>query len=156
MQPAAGARLAHYEISALLGKGGMGEVWRATDTKLGRDVAIKVLPEEFTRDGERLARFEREARLLASLDHSNIASIYGIEEVDGCRFLVMQLAEGEDLAERLKRGAIPIDEAIAIARQIAEALEAAHEKGIIHRDLKPANIKLGDDGRVSVLDFGLA
>jgi len=134
----------------------MGEVWRAKDTKLGREVAIKVLPEEFTRDAERLARFEREARILASLEHSNIASIYGFEDVDGTRFLAMQLAEGEDLSERLRRGAIPLDEALAIAKQIAEALEAAHDKGVIHRDLKPANIKLGGEGQVKVLDFGLA
>jgi hypothetical protein len=156
MQPAPGSRLGHYEITAAIGKGGMGEVWRGKDTRLGRDVAIKVLPEEFTRDAERLARFEREARILASLEHSNIASIYGFEDVDGTRFLAMQLAEGEDLADRLRRGAIPLEEALAIARQIAEALEAAHDKGVIHRDLKPANIKIGSEGQVKVLDFGLA
>jgi len=156
MSVSAGTRLAHYEITAAIGKGGMGEVWRAKDTKLGRDVAIKVLPEEFTKDAERLARFEREARILASLEHTNIASIYGLEEVDGTRFLAMQLAPGEDLSERLSRGPIPIDEALKIAKQIAEALEAAHEKGVVHRDLKPANIKLGDEGQVKVLDFGLA
>jgi serine/threonine-protein kinase len=151
-----GSRLAHYEVSGLLGAGGMGEVWRAKDTKLGRDVAIKVLPEAFTRDAERLARFEREARVLASVDHTSIASIYGIEEADGQRFLVMQLASGEDLSERIRRGPVPPDDAIAIARQIAEALEAAHEKGIIHRDLKPANVKVDDEGNVTILDFGLA
>ncbi|MGK2858293.1 MAG: protein kinase domain-containing protein [Thermoanaerobaculia bacterium] len=156
MQPGPGTRLAQYELTTAIGKGGMGEVWRATDTKLGREVAIKVLPEEFTRDAERLARFEREARILASLEHSNIASIYGFEDVDGIRFLAMQLAEGEDLSDRVRRGPIPLDESLAIARQLAEALEAAHEKGVIHRDLKPANIKLGSEGQVKVLDFGLA
>jgi Tol biopolymer transport system component len=157
MQIASGTSLAHYEIIELLGKGGMGEVYRAKDTKLGRDVAIKVLPEEFTKDRERLGRFEREARLLAALDHPRIASIYGIEEVDGIRFLVMQLAEGEDLSRKIARsGAIPVDEAIEIAIQIADALEAAHEKGIVHRDLKPANVMVDDEGRVKVLDFGLA
>jgi eukaryotic-like serine/threonine-protein kinase len=151
-----GTRLGSYEVSSLLGKGGMGEVWRATDANLGRDVAIKVLPEEFTRDAERLARFEREARVLASLDHPNVAPIFGIETFGGGRFLVMQLAEGEDLSARLQRGAIPSDETIAIALQIADGLDAAHSKGIIHRDLKPANIKLGEDGKVRILDFGLA
>jgi serine/threonine-protein kinase len=134
----------------------MGEVWRARDTKLDRDVAIKVLPAELTRDPERLARLEREARVLASLDHPNIASIHGIEDTEAGKCLVMQLAEGEDLAARLARGAFPAPEAIAIALQIAEALEAAHEKGIVHRDLKPANVKLGADGHVRLLDFGLA
>jgi serine/threonine-protein kinase len=134
----------------------MGEVWRATDTKLGREVAIKALPEEFTKDAERVARFEREARLLASLAHPGVAAIHGIEDVDGSKFLVMQLAAGEDLAKRLEKGALPVDEALQIAKQIAEALEAAHDQGIVHRDLKPANIKVDDEGKVSVLDFGLA
>jgi len=134
----------------------MGEVYRAHDTKLGRDVAIKVLPEEMTKDAERLARFKREAHLLASLNHPNIASIYGLDDADGKPFLVLELVPGEDLAERLRRGAIPVDEAIAIAKQIAEALEEAHEKGIVHRDLKPANIKVTPEGKVKVLDFGLA
>ena len=144
-----------------LGAGGMGEVSRATDTKLGRDVAIKVLPAELAQDKERLVRFEREAKLLASLNHSNIAHVYGFENAtlaDGSayHFLAMELVPGEDLAERLTRGAIPVDEAIAIAKQIAEALEEAHEHGIVHRDLKPANVKLTPDGKVKVLDFGLA
>jgi len=134
----------------------MGEVWRARDTKLGRDVAIKVLPEEFTRDTERLARFDREARLLAALNHPHIASIYGLEESDGQKFLVMELAEGETLAELMDRGPIAVEDAIAIAKQVADALEAAHEKGIIHRDLKPGNIVVDADGNVRVLDFGLA
>jgi len=134
----------------------MGEVFRATDPKLRREVALKVLPEAFAEDAERLARFEREAQVLAQLQHPNIASIYGLEEADGVRALVMELVEGEDLAERLKRGPLPVEEAVAVARQIAEALEAAHEKGIVHRDLKPANVKLTADGKVKVLDFGLA
>jgi len=151
-----GTSLSHYRITAKLGQGGMGEVYRATDDNLGRDVAIKVLPEEVAGDDERLARFKREAHLLASLHHTNIASIYGLEEDDGKPFLVLELVEGEDLSERLKRGAIPVDEATSIATQIAEALEEAHEQGIVHRDLKPANVKLTEEGRVKVLDFGLA
>jgi serine/threonine protein kinase/Tol biopolymer transport system component len=151
-----GTRLEHYEITAHLGSGGMGEVYRATDSKLGRSVAIKILPDAFARDEERLARFEREARVLASLNHPHIAAIYGIEESADRKFLVMELATGETLADRIARGPIPLDQALAIAPQIAEALEAAHEKGIIHRDLKPANIKVSADGRVKVLDFGLA
>jgi serine/threonine-protein kinase len=134
----------------------MGEVYRATDAKLARDVAIKVLPTEVARDPERLARFRREAQLLASLNHSGIAAIYGIEEAEGTLFLVLELVEGEDLAERLRRGPLPMGEALTIARQIAEALEAAHEKGIVHRDLKPANVKITPEGKVKVLDFGLA
>ena len=152
----AGSRLAHYEITVPLGRGGMGMVYRATDTKLGRDVAIKVLPPEVVHDAERLQRFEREAQLLASLNHPNIAAIYGLEEAGGTPFLALELVEGEDLAEHLQRGAVSLHEALEIARQVAEGLEAAHERGIVHRDLKPANIKLASDGRVKVLDFGLA
>ena len=137
-----GARLGPYEILSALGAGGMGEVYRARDTKLNRDVAIKVLPDSFASDAERLARFTREAQTLASLNHPNIAHIHGLEESNGVRALVMELVEGEDLSQRIARGPIPIDEALPIAKQIAEALEAAHEQGIIHRDLKPANIKV--------------
>jgi len=195
-----GATLAQYKVTAALGEGGMGEVWRAEDTKLGREVALKVLPEEFAKDPDRMARFEREAKVLASLNHPNIATLYGLETIpvipseaagraegsmDGdsggeggpltdpstpasqgdasaqddsreITFLAMELVEGEDLSERIKRGAVPVEEAVAIALQIAEALEAAHEQGIVHRDLKPANIKLRPDGTVKVLDFGLA
>ena len=199
-----GTTLAHYKVTAALGDGGMGEVWRAEDEKLGREVALKVLPEEFAQDPERMARFEREAKVLASLNHPNIAMLYGLEtafpqavipseaagRVEGSEagaalsgvgnfgriprlrrrlttsplgmtglrstFLVMELVEGEDLSERIKRGPVPVEEATAIALQIAEALEAAHEQGIVHRDLKPANIKLRADGTVKVLDFGLA
>ena len=151
-----GTQLGSYEILSALGKGGMGEVWRARDQKLGREVAIKTLPEEFAKDEERLARFEREAKLLASLNHPNIAAIYGLEEDNGIRFLVLELVEGDTLAQRLKRGAIPVEESLTLALQIAEALEAAHEKGVIHRDLKPANIKVTPEGKVKVLDFGLA
>ncbi|MDX1582854.1 MAG: protein kinase, partial [Thermoanaerobaculia bacterium] len=156
MSLSAGSRLGSFEIVSPLGKGGMGEVWRAHDPKLGRDVAIKVLPPEFTADAERLARFDREARLLASINHPHIAAIYGLEDTDDQKFIVMELAEGETLADRLARGAIPLDEAIAIARQIAQALEAAHEKGIVHRDLKPGNVVVDLEGNVRVLDFGLA
>jgi len=156
MQLEPGTTLAHYSVIEPLGKGGMGEVYRARDQKLGRDVALKILPREFTKNAERLARFEREARVLASLDHPHVAAIYGLEDVDDVRFLVMQLAEGENLSERMKRGPLPIDEAVAIARQISEALQAAHEKGIVHRDLKPANVMVTKAGRVKVLDFGLA
>ena len=134
----------------------MGEVYRARDTKLDRDVALKVLPQAFTDDPDRLARFEREAKVLASLNHPNIGHIYGLEEAEGQKALVLELVEGPTLADRIKQGPIPIDEALPIAKQIAEALEAAHEQGIIHRDLKPANIKLKPDGTVKVLDFGLA
>ena len=161
MSLAAGGLLSHYRVTAAIGAGGMGEVYRATDTKLGRDVALKLLPDAFAADPERLARFEREAKLLASLNHPGIAHLYGFDAValeDGTRahVLVMELVEGEDLATRLKRGKIPVDEALGIARQIAEAIEEAHEKGIVHRDLKPANVKLTPDGKVKVLDFGLA
>lgn len=151
-----GKTLAHYEITALLGKGGMGEVYHARDGKLGRDVAIKILPVELSGDAERRARFEREARTLASLQHPNVASIYGFEEVNGTRFLVMELVEGGDLSSRLAHGAIPLDETKRIARQIATGLEAAHERGIVHRDLKPANIMINDAGEAKILDFGLA
>jgi eukaryotic-like serine/threonine-protein kinase len=151
-----GARLGTYEIHSALGSGGMGEVYRATDTNLGRQVAIKVLPEAFAQDPERLARFEREAKTLAALNHPNIAQIYGLEKSSGVQALVMELVEGEDLSQRIARGPIPLDEALPIAKQIAEALEAAHEQGIIHRDLKPANIKVTSTGVVKVLDFGLA
>jgi eukaryotic-like serine/threonine-protein kinase len=161
MSASVGTRLGPYEITAAIGAGGMGEVWRATDTTLKREVAIKVLPAAFAEDKERLARFEREAQLLAQLNHSNIAHVYGFEsaamdDASSVHFLAMELVEGEDLSERLKRGAIPLDEAIAIAKQIAEALEEAHEHGIVHRDLKPANVKLTPDGKVKILDFGLA
>jgi Tol biopolymer transport system component len=156
MPLAPGARLGPYGIHDRLGEGGMGEVWRATDTRLNRDVAIKVLPAAFVNDKERLARFEREARLLAQLHHSNIAAIFGLEDADGVRALVMELVEGPTLAERLTAGPIPLDESLSIARQIAVALEQAHDKGIIHRDLKPQNIKAPVDGTIKVLDFGLA
>src|SRR5881296_3639003 len=153
-----GTRLAHFEITAHLGTGVMREIYQATDTKLGRSVAIKLLPEAFARDAERVARFEREARVLASLNHPNIAAIYGLEQSGERKFLVMELVGGETLAEHIKRGPIPVNEALGIAKQIAEALEVAHdsEKGIIHRDLKPANVKITPDGKVKVLDFGLA
>ena len=153
---AAGASLLHYRVVEKIGQGGMGAVWRATDSTLGRDVAIKVLPAEFSTDSERLARFEREAKVLASLNHPNIGAIYGFHEASGVRFLAMELVPGEDLAERLKRGPIPVSEATEISLQITRALEEAHEKGIVHRDLKPANVKLTEDGQVKVLDFGLA
>ena len=151
-----GKTLGYFQCTELLGKGGMGEVYRAKDQKLGRDVAIKVLPEEVAKDVDRVARFQREAKLLASLNHPNIASIYGLEESEGTHFLVLELIEGDTLADRLKRGAIPVEEALKLALQIAEALEAAHEKSVIHRDLKPANIKVTPDGKMKVLDFGLA
>jgi Tol biopolymer transport system component len=149
-------RLGHYEIVAPIGKGGMGEVYRALDTNLGRQVAIKILPDIFASDPERLARFEREAKTLATLNHSNIAQIYGFEKADGIRVLVMELVEGETLADRIARGPVPLNEALAFARQILDAIEAAHDQGIVHRDLKPANIKVRGDGTVKVLDFGLA
>jgi eukaryotic-like serine/threonine-protein kinase len=147
-----GERLGPYEILALIGAGGMGEVYRALDTKLDRDVAIKVLPSALAHHPDRLARFEREAKVLAALNHTNIAVIYGLED----RAIVMELVEGPTLADRLKRGAIPLEESLKIAAQIADALEAAHEKGVVHRDLKPANVKVREDGAVKVLDFGLA
>src|SRR6195256_103945 len=151
-----GQQLGSYEITSLLGKGGMGEVYRARDLKLKREVAIKILPDEFSHDSERVARFQREAEAVASLNHPHIAAIYHIEQAAESQFLVLELVEGETLADRIVRGPIPVDEALALARQIAEALEAAHERGIIHRDLKPANIKITPDGTVKVLDFGLA
>ncbi|MCP5113183.1 MAG: serine/threonine protein kinase, partial [bacterium] len=151
-----GKSISHYEITGKLGEGGMGVVYQARDTKLNRDVAVKVLPKALARDRTRMERFRREARLLAQLNHPNIASIYGVEESGGVFALVMELAEGPTLAERLAHGPLPGDEVIPVAKQIAEALEAAHEKGIIHRDLKPANIKVDPEGKVKVLDFGLA
>ncbi len=156
MALAIGTKLGSHEITALLGKGGMGEVYRARDLKLKREVAIKILPEEFSRDGDRVSRFRREAKVLASLNHPNIAAIYDLEETNEARYLVLELVEGEILAERIARGAIPVEEALSIAKSICEALEAAHEKGVMHRDLKPANIKITPDGKVKVLDFGLA
>jgi eukaryotic-like serine/threonine-protein kinase len=151
-----GISLLNYRLAEKIGEGGMGEVWRATDAALGRDVAIKILPAEFASDAERLARFEREAKVLASLNHPNIAGIYGLHEADGVRFLAMELVPGEDLADRLKKGTLPFSDAMEIAGQIAEALEAAHDQGVVHRDLKPANVRITPDGKVKVLDFGLA
>ena len=153
---APGTRIGHYDVTALLGEGGMGQVWQATDTQLNRQVALKILPDAFAADPDRLARFTREAQILASLNHPNIAAIYGIEEAEGTRALVLELVEGPTLADRIAKGPIPLDEALPIAKQIAEALEAAHEQGVIHRDLKPANVKVKADGTVKVLDFGLA
>ena len=156
-----GQKVGPYLISAQIGEGGMGEVYRARDSKLGRDVAIKILPRAFTANRDRLARFEREARMLASLNHPHIGAIYGVEESDGVQALVLELVEGETLADRLAgegasgRG-LPVREAVAIARQIADALDDAHQRGIVHRDLKPANIKITPSGMVKVLDFGLA
>ena len=151
-----GRQMGLYKILSLLGVGGMGEVYLAHDSKLGRNVAIKVLPPSFVHDPDRLARFQREARLLASLNHPNIATIHGLEQSDGVHYLVMELVPGHTLAERISKGALPLPEALKVAGQIAEALEAAHERGVIHRDLKPANVKVTTEGRVKVLDFGLA
>jgi serine/threonine protein kinase len=165
-----GTRLGVYDITGPIGEGGMGQVFRGRDTKLNRDVAIKVVPEPFAHAADRLSRLQREARTLAALNHPNIAAIYGLEESGGVSALVMELVEGEDLSQRIARAstfaqgvpagvegrALPMDEALSIAKQIAEALEAAHEQGIIHRDLKPANVKIRPDGTVKVLDFGLA
>ena len=151
-----GTTLSHYKIIEKIGQGGMGVVYRAQDTNLSRDVAIKVLPEQFTQDPQRLARFEREAKLLASLNHPNIAAIYGLEEADGVRFLALELVEGETLADLLTKGPVPVEKTLELCRQIAEGVEAAHEKGVIHRDLKPANVKVTPEGKVKVLDFGLA
>jgi serine/threonine protein kinase len=151
-----GSRLGPYEVLNPIGAGGMGEVYRARDSKLGRYVAIKVLPENFARDADRMARFGREAKLLAALDHTNIASIYGLEDAGSGHALIMQFADGPTLADRIASGPLQIDDALRIARQIADALEFAHEHGIIHRDLKPANVKVAADDTVKVLDFGLA
>src|SRR5215831_18223722 len=151
-----GQMLGAFHVAGELGAGGMGEVYRARDMKLGRDVALKILPASFTHDAERLARFRREAQVLAALNHPHIGAIYSLDEANGQQFLVLELIDGETLADRLKQGPLPVDEALAIAKQIAEALEVAHEKGIVHRDLKPANIALTQDGNVKVLDFGLA
>lgn len=156
MRFSSGQKLGNYEILDAIGVGGMGEVYRARDSELEREIAIKVLPEAFAGDDERVARLEREARLLASLNHPHIAAIHSLENAAGARFLVLEVVEGETLQERIDRGPLPIDEAVDLARQIAEALEAAHGKGVIHRDLKPANIKITPDGDVKVLDFGLA
>src|SRR6516162_2618259 len=151
-----GTRLGSLEITALLGKGGMGEVYRARDNKLKRDVAIKILPDEFSRDADRVARFQREAEVLASLSHPNIAGIYDLQHSGETQFLIMELVEGETLADCIKRGPLPVEDALQIGKSICEALEAAHEKGIVHRDLKPTNVKITPDGGVKVLDFGLA
>jgi serine/threonine protein kinase len=151
-----GTRLGVYEIAAQIGEGGMGEVYRATDTRLKRQVDIKILPPALATVLERLARFQREAEVLASLNHPNIAGICGLEDSGGVTALVIELVEGDDLSQRIARGAVPTDEALPIAKQIAEALEATHQQGIIHRDLKPVNIKLRPDGTVKVLDLGLA
>src|SRR5262249_33125293 len=151
-----GTQLGSHEIIALLGKGGMGEVYRARDLKLKREVAIKILPHEFSSDADRVSRLQREAEVLASLNHPNIASIHDIAEANGSRYLVLELVEGETLAERIARGPIPVEEALNIAHSICEALEAAHEKGIVHRDLKPGNVKITLEGKVKVLDFGQA
>jgi eukaryotic-like serine/threonine-protein kinase len=148
MSVAPGTRIGPYDVISMLGAGGMGEVYRARDSRLDRSVAIKILPESFRKDPERLARFEREARTLASLNHPNIAVIHGFEQARGIQALVMELVEGPTLADRIRQGPIPLDEALPIARQVAEALEAAHERGIVHRDLKPANIKVRNDGTV--------
>ena len=156
MPLSAGARLGIYVVGEPLGAGGMGVVYRARDSKLGRDVALKLLPDRTAADAERVARFEREARALAALHHPHIATLFGMEEFDGRHFLVMELVEGETLAERLARTAIPVNEVLRLAREIADALEAAHDKGIVHRDLKPANIKITVDEHAKVLDFGLA
>ena len=156
MPLSAGDKLGHYEVVSLLGQGGMGEVYRVRDTKLKRDVALKVLPATFLRDPERMARFQREAQVLASLDHPNIGPIYGMADSEDYFGLVLALVEGPTLADRIKEGPLALDEAVAIAKQIIEALEFAHDRSIIHRDLKPANIKITPEGVVKVLDFGLA
>ena len=154
--PAPGTRIDRFEILELLGTGGMGEVYRARDSRLGRDIALKLLPERFLRDPQRLARFERETRVLASLNHPNIAALHEIVTLGHTHALVMELVEGDTLSERIERGALPLRETLGIAAQIATALDAAHERGVVHRDLKPGNIKLRPDGTVKLLDFGLA
>ena len=151
-----GQILLHYRLVEKIGEGGMGSVWRAEDTTLDRDAAIKILPDALASDSQFLARFEREAKLLASLNHPNLASVFGVHDVDSTRFLAMELVPGEDLSQRLQRGPLPLDEIVAILGRIADALEAAHKRGVIHRDLKPANVRLTPEGRVKVLDFGLA
>src|SRR6476619_7075061 len=151
-----GTRIGQYEIVAAIGQGGMGEVYRARDTRLTRDVAIKVLPDLWAHDADRLARFQREAELLATLNHPHVAAIYGLEETETATAIVMELVDGETLAERIARGPMAIDDVVIVARQVADALEAAHERGIIHRDLKPSNIKITAADSVKVLDFGLA
>ena len=156
MSLAPGTRIGAYEIQSPLGAGGMGEVYRARDTRLGRQVAVKILPDDFLKDPARVARFQREAQALAALNHPHIAQIYGFDDSSDIHALVMELVEGPTLADRIAQGPIPLDEALSLARQLAEALEAAHEQGIIHRDLKPANIEVRPDGTVKVLDFGLA
>ncbi len=155
MTIAAGQKLGPYQILALVGSGGQGEVYRAHDSTLKRDVAIKVLPEALAAEPERISRFQREAELLASLSHSNVATVHDFQQAVGRHFLVMEFVDGETLAERLRRGPLPADETLQVTKQIVEALEAAHQKGITHRDLKPANIKITTDGKVKVLDFGL-
>ena len=154
--PVISQTIAHYRVQGKIGAGGMGEVYRGYDTRLCRDVALKVLPEAFARDPERMARFEREAKVLASLNHPNIASIYGLEESNEVRALVMELVEGPTLAERIRQGPLPLEEVLAFAKQIADGIEYAHERGIIHRDLKPSNVKLTPESQVKLLDFGLA
>ena len=156
MELAPNTALGHYRLIEKIGEGGMGVVWRAADTTLGREVAIKALPAAVAQDPEHLARFEREAKLLASLSHPNIAGILGVEEVGDARYLVLEYIEGETLADRIARGPLPVDEAMEIGRQVAAGVEAAHENGIVHRDLKPGNVMLRPDGSVKVLDFGLA
>ncbi len=151
-----GRVLAHYKITAAIGAGGMGEVYRADDTKLGRAVALKVLPLDMARNPERLARFQREARSVAALNHPHIVTLYSVEEVDGVHFITMELVEGRSLDRLIPKDGLPVDRVLDIAAAIAEALAAAHEKGIVHRDLKPANVMVTDDGRVKVLDFGIA
>src|ERR1700693_164227 len=156
MPLATGTKLGPYEIISPLGAGGMGEVYLAQDTRLGRNVAIKILPDKYSCDAQRMARFDREAKVLASLNHPNIASLYGLEESNGVRALVMELVDGPTLADHIKQGPLPLEETLSNAKQIAEALEYAHERNIIHRDLKPSNVKITPNGTVKVLDFGLA